>query len=93
MVRCDGSHRHANLECPKGASGDKARDAARLPPRLCHLIAEGCEDLLRREKKKKIASGGGLPPAMLPYQCMYDDVHYMNVIYTFCNNMSIICQF
>ena len=48
-LRCDGSHRHADLECPKGAPGDKARDAARWPQKLCHLIAKGCEDLLRRD--------------------------------------------
>ena len=44
-LRCDRSHSHANLECPKRAAGDKACDAARWPPILCHLIAKGCEHL------------------------------------------------
>merc|ERR1712005_94964 len=63
-LRCDGRHQHAALDCPKGAPGDKVKDAARWPPRLCHLIAKGCEDLLRREKKKdKRSMSGALAPA------------------------------
>ena len=46
-LRCDGSHRHAQLDNPAGAHGDKAKDAAKWPPKLCMRIARGCEDLLR----------------------------------------------
>ena len=51
-LRCDGTHRHAQLDNPAGAHGDKAKDAARWPPQLCHRIARGCEDLLRRVKRR-----------------------------------------
>ena len=51
-LRCDGRHRHTQLDNPAGAHGDKAKDAARWPPQLCHRIARGCEDLLRRVKRR-----------------------------------------
>jgi len=51
-LRCDGSHRHTQLDNPAGAHGDKAKDAAKWPPKLCHRIARGCEDLLRTTKPR-----------------------------------------
>ena len=51
-LRCDGRHPHAQLDNPAGAAGDKARDAARWPPQLCHRLARGVEDLLRGVKRR-----------------------------------------
>ena len=55
-LRCDGKHRHAQLDNLAGAHGGKAKDAARWPPHLCHRIARGCEDLLRKVKRRALVA-------------------------------------
>ena len=52
-LKCDGRHQHSMLDAREaGAPADKTKDAARLPLPLCHGLAKGCEDLLRRDKAR-----------------------------------------
>ena len=46
---CDGQHEHSQLDAREaGAPADKAKDAARWALPLCHRVARGCEDCLRK---------------------------------------------
>ena len=62
-LRCDGNHRHAQLDNPAGAAGDKAKDAAKWPPNLCLRIARGCEDVLRKMNGRPQVASYRSPPS------------------------------
>ena len=55
-LRFDGSQRHAQLGNPAGAHGDRAKDAVRWPPQLCHRIARGCDMALGRVRPRRSCS-------------------------------------
>ena len=52
-LRCDGRQRHASLDCPEGAPGDQARDAARWPPKLWHLIPKVVRTCFAETRNRK----------------------------------------
>ena len=48
-LTCNGRHQHAQLDAREpGGPADKAKDAARWPMPLCHRVAKGSEEVLRR---------------------------------------------
>ena len=69
---CDGSHEHSQLDAREaGAPADKAKDAARWARPLCHRVARGCENCLRKmvsqqhylETAGDTAQSATLPPS------------------------------
>ena len=52
--RCDGRHVHADLAATSpDKPHEKAKNAARWPLRLCHLLAAGCEEVIREHHRRR----------------------------------------
>ena len=51
---CDGSHKHANLDgSDPSVPQDRAKNMAQWPQPLCRRLANGCGELLHREKMQQ----------------------------------------